>query len=64
MVNNQVLKDLFQACVMHNVSYLGVAVRNDYRHSNDFGKICRLFDTLYASNRLNLPLRGLLVVGY
>lgn len=29
--NNQFLKDIFQACMMSNVEYLVIAVRNDYR---------------------------------
>lgn len=62
--NNQFLKDLFQACVMHGVGYLSIAVRNNYRGSNDFEVVIRFFDTLYASNRLTLPLQGLLIIGY
>lgn len=64
VVNNQFLKDLFQACMMHRVYYLGIAVRNDYRGSDDFDSVCRFFDTLYASDRLELPLKGILIVGY
>ena len=63
-VNNQFLKDLFQACMMHEVYYLGIAVRNDYRGTNDFELICRFFDTLYASDRLHLPLKGIVIIGY
>jgi len=64
VVNNQFLKDLFQACMMHDVYYLAIAVRNIYKGAKDFDGVCRFFDTLYASNRLQLPLRGLLVIGY
>jgi hypothetical protein len=64
VVNNQFLKDLFQACMMHDVFYLGIAVRNVYRGSNDFERVLRFFDTLYASNRLRLPLKGILMIGY
>ena len=64
VTNYQFLKDLFQACMMHNVHYLAIAIRNQYRTSNDFDKVCRFFDTLYASNRLTLPLRGILIIGY
>lgn len=64
VVNNQFLKDLFQACMMHDVFYLGIAIRNVYRKSPDFDKVIRFFDTMYASNRLNLPLKGILVIGY
>lgn len=64
VVNNQFLKDLFQACMMHDVDYLGIAIRNVYRKSPDFEKVVRFFDTMYASSRLVLPLKGILVIGY
>jgi hypothetical protein len=64
VVNNQFLKDLFQACMMRDVSSLAIAVRNTYRRKNDFEYIVRFFNTLYASNRLKLPLNGLLIIGY
>lgn len=64
VVNNQFLKDLFQACMMHNVKYLAIAIRNKYRNSNDFERVVRFFETLYASNRLQLPLEGILLLGY
>jgi len=64
VANNQFLKDLFQACMMHDVDCLGIAIRNIYRTSPDFDKVVRFFDTMYASNRLKLPLKGLLVIGY
>lgn len=31
VMNNQFLKDLFQACMMQDVDYLVIAVRNEYR---------------------------------
>ncbi len=64
VTNNQFLKDLFQACMMQDVEYLGIAVRNDYRGNPDFERVVRFFDTMYASNRLQLPLDGVLVIGY
>lgn len=64
VANYQFLKDIFQACVMHNVEQLVIAVRNDYRGHNDFETVNDFIDTLYASNRLNLPLKGLLIIGY
>ena len=64
VVNNQFLKDLFQACMMNGVTEFAVALRNDYRGTNDFERAARFFDTLYASNRLKLPLEGVLLVGY
>jgi hypothetical protein len=41
-----------------------IAVRNDYRGSDDYSKVVSFIDTLYASQRLNLPLTGILIVGY
>jgi hypothetical protein len=64
VTNNQFLKDLFQACMMHDVYYLAIAVRNKYRGNEDFEMVLRFFNTLYASHRLQLPLRGILVIGY
>lgn len=63
-VNNQFLKDLFQACVMHDVDELVIAVRRIYNGGADFERIVGFFETLYASDRLKLPLSGVLVIGY
>ena len=64
VTNYQFLKDLFQSCMMHNLNYLAIAIRNKYRCSPDFDKVTTFFDTLYASGRLNLPLKGILIIGY
>lgn len=62
--NNQFLKDIFQACMMHHVEYLVLAVRNIYRNKKDFEKIFVFLETLYISSRLQLPLKGILLIGY
>jgi hypothetical protein len=64
VTNYQFLKDLFQACVMQDVDNLAIAVRRDYRGAKDFETVCTFLETLYASNRLVLPLAGVLVIGY
>jgi len=64
VANYQFLKDLFQACIMVDVDYLCIAVRNKYRESPDFDKVYTFLDTLYTSGRLKLPLKGILIVGY
>lgn len=64
VTNYQFLKDLFQACMMHDVNYLAIAVRNSYRGHPDFERVITFFDTLYVSGRLKLPLKGILVIGY
>lgn len=64
VTNYQFLKDLFQACMMQEVEYLVIAVRNIYRGQKDFETVILFLDTLYASNRLQLPLKGILIIGY
>lgn len=64
VTNNQFLKDLFQACMMHDVRFFGVAVRNLYRKSHDYDRMTTFFDTLYASRRLDLPFEGMVAIGY
>ena len=62
--NNQFLKDIFQACMMFEVEYLVIAVRNNYRGNDNFHSIFTFLETLYISNRLQLPLKGILLIGY
>lgn len=62
--NNQFLKDIFQACMMHQVEYLVIAVRSDYRGKNDFERIYAFLETMYISSRLVLPLEGIVLIGY
>jgi len=64
VTNYQFLKDLFQACMMHEVDFLIIAVRKNYRSNPDFKNVNTFFDTLYASGRLTLPLKGVLIIGY
>jgi hypothetical protein len=67
-INNQFLKDLFQACMMDEVEYMAIAVRNIYKAAGtvnpDFDRVVTFFETLYASDRVRLPLKGILIVGY
>lgn len=62
--NHRFLKDIFEACMMFDVEYLVLAVRNTYRNHDDFSRIYTFLETLYISNRLQLPLRGILLIGY
>ena len=64
LTNYQFLKDLFQASMMHEVEYLVIAVRKNYRGNPDFQNITAFFETLYASGRLQIPLNGILIIGY
>jgi hypothetical protein len=62
--NYQFLKDIFQASLMYGVEYLVIAVRNEYRGTHTFGRIAVFLETLYVANRIQLPLRGILLIGY
>ena len=62
--NNQFLKDVFEASMMFNVEYLVLAVRNVYRNHFDFERCYAFLETLYLSNRVKLPLKGILLIGY
>jgi len=64
LANNQFLKDIFQACMMFEVEYLVIAVRNQYKKSKDYLNIYAFLETMYISNRLKLPLKGILLIGY
>lgn len=68
VANNQFLKDLFEACTMEGCEYLCIAVRKQYSgggvNSQDYDRVCTFMRTLYASNRLQLPLKGVMVLGY
>ncbi len=58
------LKDIFQASMMHGVEFLILAVRNDYRGTDDFQRVYTFLETLYISSRLVLPLKGITLIGY
>ncbi len=62
--NHRFLKDIFEACMMFGVDYLILAVRNIYRKHNDFQRIYSFLETMYVSNRIKLPLSGILLIGY
>ncbi|MSQ22600.1 MAG: hypothetical protein EXR53_04740 [Dehalococcoidia bacterium] len=64
VLNYQFLKDLFEACMMSDVRYAALAVRNSYKKSSDFETVSTFFETLYVSSRLRLPLDEVLVIGY
>lgn len=64
VLNNQFLKDIFQASMMIDIEYLVLAIRNSYRNSDDFVKVFNFLDTLYTSQRIILPLKGILLIGY
>ena len=62
--SNQFLKDIFEASMMFDVEYLVLAVRNIYRGHDDFERVYTFLETMYISNRIKLPLKGILLIGY
>lgn len=70
VVNHQFLKDFFEACAMQDAVYLVIGIMNGYSPKSaktpakDFQTVTNFFDTLYASERLQLPLQGVLIIGY
>lgn len=64
VTNYQFLKDFFEACMMLDVEYFSVAVRNVYIGRNDFEQVIKFFDAFYASGKVATPLKGVLVIGY
>ncbi len=72
--NNAWRKDLMEACLMPYVDYLVIAVRNEYKSldrknavvkvNQDFKLVTSELDALYESHRLQLPLNGILILGY
>jgi hypothetical protein len=71
---NAVYRDLIQTSLLVDAKYLVLAVAQAYRHklkANVAGAVVqsyrdarRLLDAIYASARLQLPLEGILLIGY
>lgn len=64
VTNYQFLKDFFEACCMYDAQYLCIAVREVYRKSPDYKKVCNFFNAMYACDRFTIPLNGILIIGY
>jgi len=62
--NNKYMKGIFQACLMFGVEYLVLAVREKYRTHLDYEIVYTFLETLYISGRIQLPLKGVLLIGY
>lgn len=64
IANNSFLMDLIKACLIKETEYLVLAVRNTYRGQKDYQKVATFFDAIYLTDRLKLPLKGILLIGY
>ena len=69
---NAVYRDLIQTSLLVDARFLALAVQISYRHKSSgkdivvhsYRDTMNLLDAIYASNRLALPLEGVLLVGY
>lgn len=69
---NAVYRDLIQTSLLVDANFLVLAVQTSYRHKSSgkdivvqsYRDTMNLLDAIYASNRLHLPLDGILLVGY
>jgi hypothetical protein len=69
---NAIYRDVIQTSLLIDARFLALAVLIEYRFksgnktigSPDYRKTISLLDAIYASDRLRLPLDGVLIVGY
>ena len=69
---NAIYRDLIQTSLLIDARFLALAVLIEYRFksggktiaSQDYRKTISVLDAIYASDRLRLPLDGVLVIGY
>lgn len=72
VINYKFLKDFFECLCIQDAEYLVIGVLNEYKPpskkgtggNKDFSTVVTFFDSLYASQRFQMPLKGLLIVGY
>lgn len=59
--------------MMQDVDFLTIAIRNEYKTKKkngtfninyDFEEVCKFLDALYSTDRIVLPLKGILIIGY
>lgn len=66
--NNADYRDLVRASLMVDADYLILAMMREYRTGKQtmksYEQTLKRLDAIYASDRLKLPLRGVLLVGY
>ncbi len=66
--NNQWLKDLMEAFLIYDARHLVIAVKLKYTKTNkikeDFKEVCDFMEAIYSSDRIKVPLEGILIIGY
>lgn len=69
-MGNAVYRDLVRASLIADADFLVIGVRQHYEYGsrdtarNDFESTRDLLDSIYASGRLQLPFKGILIVGW
>ena len=69
-MGNAVYRDLIRASLVADADYLVIGVRQFYEYGkksvsrNDFESTRELMDSIYASQRLHLPFKGVLIFGW
>lgn len=69
---NAVYRDIIQTSLLVDADFLVLAVQTSYHHKSagknivvqSYRDTMNLLDAIYASRRLALPLRGILLIGY
>jgi hypothetical protein len=69
---NAVYRDLIQGSLLVDAEFLALAVMQEYRHQTSgrqtkvksYAEARSVLEAIYASNRLLLPFKGLLLIGY
>ena len=64
VLNNQFLKDIFEASMMFDTDYLVLAVRKYHSGKDDFSAVRDFLEAIYLTNRVKLDLKGILLIGY
>jgi hypothetical protein len=71
-MGNAIYRDLIQGSLMVDATYLALAVPVEYRYRSggrlarepSYAKTYSVVEAIYGSERLSLPFRGLLLIGY
>lgn len=66
---NAFYRDLIRTSIVQDADFLVLGMRNSYsygsvKNQNDFQKAREQLDAIYASGRLNLPFKGILLFGW
>ena len=66
---NAVYRDIIQTCLLVDVDFLALAVLREYKYGKtaiefSYNATKELLGAVYSSPRLQLPMKGILLIGY